>query len=174
MLSQAHPYLSGFLFGLRLLRLLWCCDWGPGARTCHHVLAQREMGLHRCALRFLALCPQEVCYQGDLSLLVTLLTKMYPNSMVARCATTSGDVRRCSLVTWVMWVLHILANCQDFFFFLCVRFLSLTWISLPSSVYATPSKRTNVSQISITWQMVTLNKTVSKPRNLYSTFSGFA
>lgn len=99
MLSQAHPYLSGFLFGLRLLRLLSCCDWGPGARTCHHVLAQREMGLHRCALRFLALRPQEVCYQGDLSLLVTLLTKMYPNSMATRYATTSGDVHSCCLVT---------------------------------------------------------------------------
>lgn len=143
MLSQAHPYLSGFLFGLRLLRLLWCCDWGPGARTCHHVLAQREVGLHRCALRFLALRPQEVCYQGDLSLLVTLLTKMYPNSMVTRYSTTSGDVRWCSLVTGCCGCCTCWPTARTFFF--CVRFLSLTWISLPSSVYATPSKNKRVT-----------------------------
>lgn len=69
-LSQAHPHLSGFLPGLRLFRLLWRRDRSPGARTRHHVLAQREMGLHRRALRFLTLRPQEICHQGDLSLLL--------------------------------------------------------------------------------------------------------
>lgn len=57
---QAHPHLSGFVFGVCLLRLLWRCDRGPRERTRHHVLAQRKMGLHWRTLRFLAMCPQEI------------------------------------------------------------------------------------------------------------------
>lgn len=68
MLLQAHPYLLGFILGLRLLRLLWCRDRGPRARPRHHVLAQREMGLHRGALRFLPVRPQESCSQSHLSM----------------------------------------------------------------------------------------------------------
>lgn len=67
LLPQAHPHLPGLLPGLCLLRLLRCCDRGPGARPRHHVLAQREVGLYRCALRLLTLRPQEVDHQGDVT-----------------------------------------------------------------------------------------------------------
>lgn len=68
MLLQAHPYLPGFILGLCLLRLLWCCNRGPRARPRHHVLAQRKMGLHWGALRFLPVCPQESRSQSHLSM----------------------------------------------------------------------------------------------------------
>lgn len=68
MLLQAHPYLPGFILGLCLLRLLWCRHRGPRARPRHHVLAQRKMGLHWGALRFLPVCPQESCSQSHLSM----------------------------------------------------------------------------------------------------------
>lgn len=65
---QAHPNLSGFVFGVCLLCLLWRCDRGPRARPRHHVLAQRKMGLHRGALRFLSVRPQEIYSQGHLNM----------------------------------------------------------------------------------------------------------
>lgn len=68
MLLQAHPYLPGFILGLCLLRLLWCCNRGPRARPRHHVLAQWKMGFHWGALRFLPVCPQESCSQSHLSM----------------------------------------------------------------------------------------------------------
>lgn len=101
MLLQAHPHLSGFLFGVRLFRLLWCCDRGPGAWACHHVLAQWEMGLHRCALCFPALRPQEVCHQGDLSLLLRWLCfntpqQDEPKQHGSEMRNNIGCVHRCS------------------------------------------------------------------------------
>lgn len=66
LLPQAHPHLSGLLHRLRLLRLLPRGDRGAGARAGHHVLAQREVGLYRCAVCFVTLRPQEIVHQGDL------------------------------------------------------------------------------------------------------------
>lgn len=168
MLLQAYPYLSGFLFGLCLLRLLWCCDWGPGARTCHHVLAKWEMGLHWRALRFLALRNKEVHCKGDLRwlksfALLEMLQHILPrySQTATRHTTTSSYVHWCSYDR-VMYVLHVLAKCQDF---LC-PFFFITHQYLCNSV-----REQKVSQISITQQWS------EKPRNLSgfpNTCSGYA
>lgn len=168
LLLQAHPHLSGFLLGLRLLRLLWRSNRGPGARSCHHVLAQWEMGLHWRALRFIALCPQEVCYQGDLrwpeSVLLVVLWHFSPGCVPVRYTTMSVS-QVSSISDWMMWVMHILVKREDLLF--PFSFPGLVFITQQCLCNSVKEQRTVTDLFSLVTQGDSLHNTISKPRNLF-------